>query len=155
MSGESSAPLYPWLVRYFNVSIHVFYSTVETRGVSNVPKPGVPTIVCFNHGNGLVDAALLMIHTPRVLRFCAKDVLWNIPFWGALVRNSGAVPVSWSGDEKIALHGLVGDSAGELETGNKSWFALRGSVGCSVDGLGAGVSMTRICCTAWVRRMQC
>lgn len=85
--------LYPWFARLFNLFVNGFYSTVSCVNVNNVPQNGVPTILAFNHGNGLVDAALLMANTPRQLRFCAKDTLWDMPFWGSFVKRSGAVPV--------------------------------------------------------------
>jgi glycerol-3-phosphate O-acyltransferase/dihydroxyacetone phosphate acyltransferase len=90
---DSDPVVYPWIVRFFYGFVYGFYSTVSVVNVENCPKNGEPTILAFNHGNGLVDAALLMVNTPRQLRFCAKDTLWDMPFWGFFVKRSGAVPV--------------------------------------------------------------
>ncbi|KAH9247347.1 hypothetical protein BASA81_015064 [Batrachochytrium salamandrivorans] len=94
LQGEETQPLlYRPITMLFTLSVHLFYNTISVNNFSNFPQTG-PTILAFNHGNGLVDAALLMSTTsPRVLRFCAKDSLWDLPFWGWLVRNSGAVQV--------------------------------------------------------------
>ena len=76
---------YKWMNVLFTAAVHFFYSTISVVGLEKFPKKYTPTILAFNHGNGLVDAALLMSHTPRPLRFCAKDTLWNLPFWGVFV----------------------------------------------------------------------
>jgi glycerol-3-phosphate O-acyltransferase/dihydroxyacetone phosphate acyltransferase len=91
--SNDKAVLYPWFTRLFHLVVHAFYSTISCVNVKNCPKENVPMILAFNHGNGLVDAALLMVNTPRQLRFCAKDTLWDMPFWGSWVKRSGAVPV--------------------------------------------------------------
>lgn len=93
MFSEEEPVLYPWITRVFFLAVHMFYSTISPVNVQNCPKNGTPTLLAFNHGNGLVDAALLMVNTPRQLRFCAKDTLWAMPFWGWWVKRSGAVPV--------------------------------------------------------------
>jgi len=61
--------------------------------MDHLPKRGSPTLICFNHGNGLGDPVVLITKFPRIIRFCAKDTLWNLPVIGSLVKGSGAVPV--------------------------------------------------------------
>jgi len=61
--------------------------------VHNLPEKGQATLLCFNHGNSLGDAIVLMATCPHVIRFCAKCTLWDIPFVGTLIRMSAAVPV--------------------------------------------------------------
>ena len=63
------------------------------HGLERFPPAGKPTILCFNHGNGLADPLVLIRKTPRMVRFCAKDTLWSVPIMKYFIRNSGAVPV--------------------------------------------------------------
>ena len=85
--------LYKCIKTLFKFTSGAFYSTIEVKGVENVPKVGDATILCFNHGNGLADPKLIIRSTPRMVRFCAKDTLWKLPVMGSLVKGSGAVPV--------------------------------------------------------------
>jgi 1-acyl-sn-glycerol-3-phosphate acyltransferase len=63
-------------------STFVFYHTVHTAGAERLPKHGEPTILCFNHSNGLTDIATLIRVTDRMVRFAGKDTLWDHWFWG-------------------------------------------------------------------------
>lgn len=104
-------PLYRFIRMLFRVTSGTFYATIEVHGEDNVPKEGEPCILCFNHGNGLADPKIVIRATPRMVRFCAKDTLWNIPVMGQLVKYSGAVPVYRSTEH--------GSEAGDL---NKTAF---------------------------------
>ena len=85
--------LYSGIRAWFRFCAAGFYATTEVHGIDNVPANGVPTILCFNHGNGLGDPLVLIRKTPRMVRFCAKDTLWSVPIMKYFIRNSGAVPV--------------------------------------------------------------
>jgi glycerol-3-phosphate O-acyltransferase/dihydroxyacetone phosphate acyltransferase len=85
--------LYRGIRQWFRGCAAGFYATTEVHGLLNMPPPGSPTILCFNHGNGLADPLVIIRKTPRMVRFCAKDTLWSIPVMKYFVRNSGAVPV--------------------------------------------------------------
>ncbi len=85
--------LYNFIKGLFHVTGGFFYATIEVTGLENVPKDGEATILCFNHGNSLGDAVVMIRSTPRQVRFCAKDSLWKVPVMGQLVDWSGAVPV--------------------------------------------------------------
>ncbi|KAL1527673.1 hypothetical protein AB1Y20_009059 [Prymnesium parvum] len=94
MDGDGGMTyLYRCIRLMFRASAGVFYATTEVHGLDNLPPAGVPTILCFNHGNGLADPLVLIRTTPRMVRFCAKDTLWSIPIMKYFIRNSGAVPV--------------------------------------------------------------
>ena len=85
--------LYRFIRQWFRMCAAGFYATTEVHGRENVPPPGTPTILCFNHGNGLADPLVLIRKTARMVRFCAKDSLWSVPVMKYFIRNSGAVPV--------------------------------------------------------------
>ena len=85
--------LYRFIREWFRMCAAGFYATTEVHGEANVPDPGMPTILCFNHGNGLADPLVLIRKTKRMVRFCAKDSLWSTPVMKHFIRNSGAVPV--------------------------------------------------------------
>jgi glycerol-3-phosphate O-acyltransferase/dihydroxyacetone phosphate acyltransferase len=88
------APLFPLLRIFFQACCHIFYACIHASNIQRIPKTGTPTLIIFNHGNGLVDSGVLISTiTHRTIRFCAKDTLWNVPFWGHLIRASGAIPV--------------------------------------------------------------
>lgn len=85
--------LYTLLKGLFSITSHSFYTYMELAGLENVPEEDTPTLLCFNHGNSLGDPIVLITNTPRTIRFCAKNTLWDVPFIGQLVKASGAVPV--------------------------------------------------------------
>ena len=97
LPGETPL-LYSFIREWFRLAAAGFYSTTEVHGLENMPPNGVPCIVCFNHGNGLADPAVLIRKTPRMVRFCAKDSLWSTPIFKYFIRNSGAVPVYRPGE---------------------------------------------------------
>uniref|UniRef100_A0A7S2ITC4 Phospholipid/glycerol acyltransferase domain-containing protein n=1 Tax=Haptolina brevifila TaxID=156173 RepID=A0A7S2ITC4_9EUKA len=91
--AKGMTTLYQGIRFWFRACAAGFYATTEVHGLNNVPPNGKPTIVCFNHGNGLADPLVLIRKTPRMVRFWAKDALWNMPVMKYFIRNSGAVPV--------------------------------------------------------------
>ena len=103
----------------FDATAGVFYATTEVHGLEHVAPTGTPSIVCFNHGNGLGDPVVLIRKTPRMVRFCAKDALWRAAGFKYFIRNSGAVPVYRAKDH--------GDKARDLnlEVFSKVIAALR------------------------------
>jgi len=97
-AGGEMTLLYSMIRFIFRGCAGIFYSTTETHGLDKFPGKGTPTILCFNHGNGLADPLVLIRKTPRMVRFCAKDSLWSVPVMKVFIRNSGAVPVYRSKD---------------------------------------------------------
>lgn len=78
----------------FFLTSRVFYASFDVRGIDNIPPHGEPLILAFNHGNSLGDPmAIISCVNTRIIRFCAKNTLWKIPFFGSFVSASGAVPV--------------------------------------------------------------
>jgi 1-acyl-sn-glycerol-3-phosphate acyltransferase len=78
-SANRPTLLYDVIRQMFRAVAAVFYATTETHGLESFPPAGAPTILCFNHGNGLGDPVVLIRKTPRMVRFCAKDALWKTP----------------------------------------------------------------------------
>jgi len=106
---KNTPGLYQLIRTIFRFIGGTFYATTECHGLDDFPADGKPTILCFNHGNGLADPLVLIRKTNRMVRFCAKDSLWSTPVMKYFIRNSGAVPVYRSKDH--------GEKAKELNLG--------------------------------------
>ncbi len=94
--GDGEAlPMYLYIRMLFSLATFCFYHGVYAPDVEeNAPPVGTPTLLCFNHSNGLTDATVLMRTFPRMIRFCAKDTLWRDPgIKTVMIKASGAVPV--------------------------------------------------------------
>jgi 1-acyl-sn-glycerol-3-phosphate acyltransferase len=92
-SRDRTSLLYAVIRLIFQACGFIFYATTECHGLEGFPEQGEPTLLCFNHGNGLADPLCLIKATPRMVRFCAKDTLWSVPIMKYFIRNSGAVPI--------------------------------------------------------------
>lgn len=90
--GEA-LPGYKFIRGGFKLCTFTYYNGVHCHGRENFPAKGTPTILCFNHSNGLVDPMVVIRACPRMVRFVAKDTLWAMPVIGSLVASAGAVPV--------------------------------------------------------------
>ncbi|HEX2485560.1 MAG TPA: lysophospholipid acyltransferase family protein, partial [Myxococcota bacterium] len=73
-------------------ALRVFYREVEVVGLERVPRDA-PLVVVANHGNSLIDPALLLAVLPRMPRFLAKHTLWSNPAVRPLLELAGALPV--------------------------------------------------------------
>lgn len=71
----------------------VFFRQVEVVGLENVPEGGA-VVFAGNHPNALVDPAVLVVSTRRVVRFAAKDALFRVPLMHFVLSRMGAVPVA-------------------------------------------------------------
>ncbi len=69
----------------------LLYRAVEVRG--DVPGPTGAELVLVNHGGGFSDPLVLIAAWPRLPRFVARDVLWQVPVARGLMRAIRAVPV--------------------------------------------------------------
>lgn len=77
--------------------IGVFYRQVEVVGLENVPAEG-PVIFAGNHPNSLHDPMLIIALSGRIVRFAAKDVLFESAFLRPFLRSLGAVPIARRSD---------------------------------------------------------
>ena len=88
-------------------ALRVFYRTVEVTGRENLgPKRG--TILASTHPNSIVDPLLLGILEERQVTFCARDGLFKIPVFGALLRSVGAIPIARPEDKAAPAAGNGG-----------------------------------------------
>lgn len=111
--------LYRALRTVIRGALRVFYRTVEVTGRENLGAGdiGRPTILASTHPNSIVDPLLLGILEERPVTFCARDGLFKVPIFGALLKKVGAIPIS-----------RPEDKPGEAKTGDnhKAFAAARG-----------------------------
>jgi 1-acyl-sn-glycerol-3-phosphate acyltransferase len=79
------------LVAFFTVVRRVFFHRVDVAGLHRLPKGG--TILVGNHPNSLIDPVLIVTTCGRPLSFAAKDVLFNKPLLGPIIKAGGGVPL--------------------------------------------------------------
>lgn len=79
------------------LALRVFYRELEVVGLERVPAE-TPLVIVANHGNSLIDPALLMAVLPRLPRFLAKHTLWANPAVRPLLELAGSLPVRRSQD---------------------------------------------------------
>jgi len=111
--GPQSTRLYRSLRALIRGALRVFYRTVEVTGRENLGSTR-PTILASTHPNSIVDPLLLGILEERQVTFCARDGLFKIPVFGALLRNVGAIPIARPEDKKATVSpaAAVAGSAG-------------------------------------------
>ena len=72
-----------WILR---AALRLYYTEIELVGRDNVPADG-PLLVLAHHHNGMVDPMLLIVSSPRQLRFIAKSTLFKIPVLAFFMRG--------------------------------------------------------------------
>ncbi len=70
----------------------IFYRSIEVVGAEKIPEAG-PLLLVANHGNALVDPALVVAEAPRMPRFLAKHVLFRHPLVRPFLWAAAAIPV--------------------------------------------------------------
>ncbi|MEK3881475.1 lysophospholipid acyltransferase family protein [Paenibacillus sp. PL2-23] len=88
----------------FRFLLRVMYTVLfrlQAVGVDNIPKEG-PVILASNHISNL-DPPTIGVKVPRKVYFMAKEELFKIPVFGALIRSFGAFPVKRGGVSKDAI----------------------------------------------------
>ncbi|MFQ5572426.1 MAG: lysophospholipid acyltransferase family protein, partial [Rhodothermales bacterium] len=113
-SKSPATRLVRWLV--FRL-VRLFYSNIEVRGRTHVPRTG-PTLFVLNHPNGLLDPLLLMIGLDRPVLFLAKSTFFGNPIGRWLMDAFGALPVYRKRDE-----GKWGGPQGDAPQRNEETFA--------------------------------
>ena len=107
-------------------ALRVFYRTVEVTGRENLGAAGAhgrPTILASTHPNSIVDPLLLGILEERPITFCARDGLFKVPVFGALLKKVGAIPISRPEDKNQS-----GQKGEEAKTNNSDAFAAARAV---------------------------
>jgi len=102
--------LYRGLSRLARAAVSLFYSHVEITGVEHLDSEK-PTIYAPTHPNSIIDPLLIALFEDRPLRFVARDGLFRIPLFGAVLRAVGAIPVRRRMDQQ---DGAQADNAGAL-----------------------------------------
>lgn len=74
------------------LALSIFFRRIEVVGRERVPAAG-PLLVVANHGNGLIDPALLLAVLPRPVRFLGKSTLWRNPALRPFLALAGVIPV--------------------------------------------------------------
>jgi len=67
------------------------YRDVEVRG--ELPPPTGAELILVNHGGGFSDPVVLLAAWPRLPRFVARDVIWEVPGVRRLMDAIRAIPV--------------------------------------------------------------
>jgi len=74
------------------LTMKVFYRRYEVNGAENLPE-NTGVILCVNHVNALIDAAVLQASTDKDIRALARDGLFKNPFLKPILNMIGTVPI--------------------------------------------------------------
>src|SRR5690242_18190750 len=77
---------------FVRAALSVFYRDIEVTGLEHLDR-SAPTILACNHPNSIIDPLLLGVFEERQVSFCARDGLFRVPGFGALLRAVGAIPL--------------------------------------------------------------
>ena len=70
----------------------VFYRSYEVIGIESIPE-NTGIILCANHVNALIDAAVLQASTDKDIRALARDGLFKNPLLKPILQMIGTVPI--------------------------------------------------------------
>lgn len=96
------------LYNIFRFILRIVYSVLfrlEARGTENIPAEG-PVILASNHISNF-DPPTVGVKIRRKVHFMAKEELFRIPIFGALIRSFGAFPVKRGGVSKDAIKSAI------------------------------------------------
>ena len=173
VTASSSTPnlLYRGLRALVRSAVKVFYGRVEVTGLAHLEHKGA-TILASNHPNSIVDPLLLGLFEDRQICFCARDGLFRIPGFGAVLRHVGAVPLKRRSDyagqatdnadaftactEVLAKQGVIaifpeGKTHGNLRIEPIKTGAARMALGAETAHPGLGVRVVPVGITYLVR----
>ncbi|MGK0271682.1 MAG: glycerol-3-phosphate O-acyltransferase/dihydroxyacetone phosphate acyltransferase [Cocleimonas sp.] len=74
------------------LTMKVFYRSYEVIDEDSLPE-NTGIILCVNHVNALIDAAVLQASTDKNIRALARDGLFKNPFLKPILRMIGTVPI--------------------------------------------------------------
>ena len=74
------------------LTMKVFYRSYEVTGANTIPE-NAGIILCANHVNALIDAAVLQASTDRDIRALARDGLFKNPLLKPILKIIGTVPI--------------------------------------------------------------
>jgi 1-acyl-sn-glycerol-3-phosphate acyltransferases len=96
------------LYAFFRVLLWGIYKLLfrlEARGEEHIPEHG-PVILASNHISNF-DPPTVGIYVRRKVHFMAKEELFRIPVFGALIKSFGAFPVKRGGVSKDAIKSAI------------------------------------------------
>jgi len=93
------------IFRFLLRVIYTLLFRLEARGVENIPATG-PVVLASNHLS-LLDPPTVGVKVRRKVHFMAKEELFKIPVFGALIRSFGAFPVKRGGVSKDAIKSAI------------------------------------------------
>lgn len=146
-----SAPAYS--LRLYTLSRDILwlflklYNRLEVRGAAHIPATGGVLLVA-NHVSFLDPPALGCAARHRVVRYMARDTLFENPLFGRLLRNVAAVPISRDRGDIGALKKAIavlkaGDCLGLFPEGTRSsdgrLHPAKSGVGFLIDKAGVPV----------------
>src|SRR5262249_45744728 len=98
--GDRAAMLYA-VLKLITVAIMRLLFRLRGRGSERVPRTG-PVMLVSTH-SGVLDPPMVGGLTPRPVTYMAKEELFRIPLFGALIRRLNARPVRREGGDPAAL----------------------------------------------------
>lgn len=96
------------LYRFFRLILRILYALLfrlEAKGTENIPAEGA-VILASNHLSNF-DPPTVGVKIKRKVHFMAKEELFRIPVFGALIRAFGAFPVKRGGVSKDAIKSAI------------------------------------------------
>lgn len=106
--------------RFVRSLVKFYYPRIEVTGVDNIPQTG-PVLIAANHPNSLIDPVLLGIAARRPMSLLAKSTLFDIPFFGKVLRAVGMVPAYRGTDDRAQVarnHESLALAARQLAAGH-------------------------------------
>ena len=93
---------YEMVVSVARLLCRLFFRRIEVVGLENVPRDRGGVLVSW-HPNGVIDPGIILATFPSQITFGARDGLFRVPLFGALLRAAGAVPILRAQDQSASL----------------------------------------------------
>eukprot|EP00164_Ancoracysta_twista_P001547 GFYU01002028.1.p1 GENE.GFYU01002028.1~~GFYU01002028.1.p1 ORF type:complete len:664 (+),score=139.92 GFYU01002028.1:140-2131(+) len=107
---------------FFRVVINLYFKNVDFVGSHHIPVDG-PLILTGNHANQFVDGLMLVISTPRLVRFMMAEKSLQRPMIGTFGRILGCISVSRPQDKVFVGAGTITLSEDGIAKGTGTKFA--------------------------------
>ena len=87
--------LYRIVQRILRACLGIFFRRVEVVGDHHVPAEGTAAVIfAGNHSNSLIDPAVIIGFSGRIVHFAAKDVLFKSGLLRPVLLALGAIPIA-------------------------------------------------------------
>ena len=93
---------YEMVVSVARLLCRLFFRRIEVVGLENVPRDRGGVLVSW-HPNGVINPGIILATFPSQITFGARDGLFRVPLFGALLRAAGAVPILRAQDQSASL----------------------------------------------------